>query len=502
MATAPPYDPAGWTTNPATWPPPIPPATLYQPGMVWTMTGPGVVEGQAVAAGDLLYVVHRPRLYGDDRYGDGHYGSTPDADWTAADVAWLAWYSAALPPDRPPVPYSGCKFGTSGWWIIIEGWFNQAGRTYGELTYGSDVYGGGTEAAATWQDITPGFTDVTINRGNGDGAPEVDALELNATWYDPDWSKWDLSTPAWYHHPFVGDPVRVGFYDPAWHWYPRATAEIEQITDAHGAPPRYVAMQAFGHVIDLDRTLIGWQRPAEMASTRFAALLSAAGWRYGLGDLVYPGDVWLHGDEKPADVKARVELDRTAVSAGWTFDTDLYGLPRLRVWPYDTGPAAATVVDCADHGVAGLVASTITYTADMSQLLNIVTVANQIGSGGTAGPPGPTGPTGPTGTTGPQGPPGPKGDTGATGPASTVPGPTGATGPAGATGAKGDTGATGPASTVPGPTGPAGPTGATGPQGPTGPAGPTGPQGDPATGKVNYGGGIVNTAADEGGDDV
>jgi len=473
--------------------------------MAWTMTGPGVVQGQQVNTGDLLYVVHRPRLYGEFTYGAGMFGSTPDQDWTTADVAWLAWYTAALPPDRPPLPYSGCKFGP-GWWIIIEGWFNAAGRTYGELNYGDQVYGDPVNAAATWQDITPGYVDVTITRGSNDGAPEVDALELNATWYDPDWTKWDLATPAVYHHPFVGDPVRVSFYDPQWRWYPRATAEIEQITDAQGAPPRFVTMQAFGHVMDLDRTLIAWQRPAELASARFAALMSAAGWRYGLGHLVYPPDVWLHGDEKPSDVKARDELDRTALSAGWTFDTDLYGLPRLRVWPLATGAPAATVVDCADHGAPGVVATTITYTADMSQLLNIVTIANAIGSGGAAGPPGPEGPQGPTGatgTTGPQGPAGPKGDTGATGPASTVPGPAGATGP------QGPAGATGPASTVPGPTGPQGPagaTGTTGPQGPAGPAGatgPQGPQGDAATGQVNYGGGIVNTAElDDGGDDV
>src|SRR4029077_14985544 len=99
MATPPPYDPAGWTTDPATWPAPIPPATLYQPGMAWTMTGPGTVDGQAVNTGDLLFVTHRPRLFGEFTFGAGAYGSTPDQDWTAADVAWLAWYAADLPPD-------------------------------------------------------------------------------------------------------------------------------------------------------------------------------------------------------------------------------------------------------------------------------------------------------------------------------------------------------------------------------------------------------------------
>lgn len=378
------YDPRGFVdANPATWPQPIPPATLYQPGMAWQMSAAGNVQGQAVAVGDLLFVVHKPRLYGDGTYGSGMYGSTPDADWTSADVRFVAWYTSAPPEDQPPLPYSGCQFGDTGWWIIIDCWFNddQMSRRYGEGTYGSGVYGGGSTAVTRWVDITAGFVDVTINRGNRDGAPTVDVPEIAVTWHDPDFLRVDLSPPAAWHLPFVGRPIRVSFYDDQWRWHPRIVGEIERIVDPSIWPtseqPRYVTAEAFGPAMDLTRTLPQWTRPAEVASVRFAALLTAAGWRYGSGALVYPApDTNLHADIRPVDVAARAEIDRTALSAGWTFDTDRRGKPRLRQWPLPLLASTATVVDCDD--VPGVVATLITFTADESQMLNIATVTNAL----------------------------------------------------------------------------------------------------------------------------
>ncbi len=348
------------------------------------MTAAGVVQGQPVDPGDLLFVVHRPRRYGDGTYGSGMYGSTPDADWTAADVQFVAWYTSAPPEDQPPLPYSGCRFGDTGWWIIIDCWFNDAqlSRRYGEGTYGSGVYGGGSTAVTRWVDITAGFTDVAINRGNQDGAPTVDVPEITINWHDPAFARVDLSPPAVWHLPFVGRPIRVSFYDDQWRWHPRIVGEIERIVDPSIWPtsnqPRYVTIEAFGPAMDLTRTLPQWQRPAEVASARFAALLTAAGWRYGSGTLTYPTpDVALHADPKASNVAARAEIDRTAMSAGWTFDTDRRGMPRLRPWPLELGPVFAAVVDCPDHGHAGVVATLLTFTADESQMLNVVSVGNK-----------------------------------------------------------------------------------------------------------------------------
>lgn len=381
----PPYNPAGYNpANPATWPQPIPPATMYQPGMAWTMTGPGTVDGQTVAAGDLLFVVHRGRLYGDGTYGSGLYGSPPDGGWSPVDVRFVAWYLAAPPADQPPFPYSGCKFGDTGWWVIIDCYFGgSASRRYGQGTYGSGVYGGGQAAGDGWFDVTAGYTDIKISRGSADGDATIDVLELDVTWYDPDWAGWAVTPPESWTRPFVGCPIRVSFYDPGWVWHPRAAGSIEQITDPTvtraSGEPRTVSVQAFGHVMDLTRTLPAWQRPAELASARFAALLAAGGWRYGTPSLVYPPDVALHADRAARDVVARAELDRTAMSAGWTFDTDRRGSPRLRAWPLALGPVAATVVDCPDPALPdALLATVIVFTADESQLLNIVTATNAL----------------------------------------------------------------------------------------------------------------------------
>jgi hypothetical protein len=382
---APGYDPRGFVdTNPATWPQPIPPATLYQPGMAWTMTAAGTVQGQTLAVGDLLYVVHKDRLFGDGTFGSGMFGSTPGQDWTAADVRFVAWYPALPPENQPPLPYSGCKFGDTGWWIIIDCWFNaaQLSRRFGEGTFGSGVFGGGDPTPTQWVDITAGYTDVTINRGNQDGAPAVDVPEIKVTWYDPQFLRLDVTPPAAWHLPFVGRPVRVSFYDPGWVWHPRIVGEIERITDPSvwttSGEPRFVTLEAFGPAMDLTRTLPAWSRPAENASARFAALLAAAGWRYGSSTVVYPPDVALHADPTPRDVAARAEIDRTAISAGWTFDTDRRGLPRLRSWPLPLLTAAATVTDCDDGPGGAVVATLITFTADESQMINVATVSNQV----------------------------------------------------------------------------------------------------------------------------
>jgi hypothetical protein len=349
--------------------------------MAWSMTAAGTVQGQTLAVGDLLYVVHRDRLYGDGTFGSGMFGSTPDQDWTSADVRFLAWYSSYPPENQPPLPYSGCKFGDSGWWIIIDCWFNDAqlSRRFGEGTFGSGVFGGGSTAVTKWTDITAGYTDVTIRRGNQDGSPHVDVPEISFTWYDPDFTRFDVAPPVAWHLPFVGRPVRVSFYDPGWVWHPRIVGEIEKIVDPSVWPtsgePRFVTVEAFGPAMDLTRTLPQWQRPAENASARFAALLSAAGWRYGTATVVYPPDQALAADLRPRDVAARAEIDRTVISAGWMFDTDRRGMVRIRPWPLALGASVATVVDCPDHG-AGVVATLITLTADESQMLNVATATN------------------------------------------------------------------------------------------------------------------------------
>jgi hypothetical protein len=220
---------------------------------------------------------------------------------------------------------------------------------------------------------------VNVTVGTADGAPAVDVTSIDLEMYDNAGAWFDISEPAYYFLPFVGDPIRIGFLDPLLEYHPIAVGVIETIRDEHDTLPRYVSVQAFGNDMDLSNDHLYWQRPAELASTRFRALMAAGGWRFGDGSLVFPGDADLHADLKPLDITTRTEINRTAMSAGWFFDTTAWGEPRLREWPHvPTGPPLE-VVDCR-HGSTPLEARqshNITFGADMAQILNVASISNQ-----------------------------------------------------------------------------------------------------------------------------
>ena len=226
-----PYDPAGYVaTNPATWPQYRPPAVAYQPGMWWTSTGTGTVAAQPVKPGDFLFVVYRPRTYGDYRYGDGTFGADVSGDWTPADVTFHVW-DAALPPwMQPPFPNAGCPFDDElhpGWRIVVDALFNdQPARTYGMLNYGDETYGATGTPTPRWSDITrPGY-QVNIVAGTVDGAQTVAVTEIAVQLHDDEGVWFDFAAPARYFQPFVGNPIRVGFLDPGLGYHPLGVGGI------------------------------------------------------------------------------------------------------------------------------------------------------------------------------------------------------------------------------------------------------------------------------------
>lgn len=379
------YDPATYVAaTPATWPQVTRPAaaTLYQPGMWWTSTGTGTVDGKPALPGDFIFAMYRERLYGQWLYGDGVYGTAGiHGDWDHTNVGFHVW-DASLPPEyQPPFPYSGCPFGEfEGWRIVIDALYqDRPTRTYGMLNFGDEVYGEPGAPSERWADITrPGF-QVNVTVGTADGAPAVDVTQIDIEMHDDAGMWFDIAEPAYYFQPFVGDPIRVGFLDPVLAYHPVAVGTIETILDEHDTLPRYVSVQAFGNDMDLSNDQVYWQRPAEKTSTRFTALMAAGGWRFGTGDLTYPGEIDLHADLQPIDITTRTEIDRTAMSAGWFFDTDRWGGPRLREWPHlPTGPALE-VVDCPDDTTPpdALQSHLIAYGADQSHILNVAVVSNQ-----------------------------------------------------------------------------------------------------------------------------
>jgi hypothetical protein len=380
-----PYDAASYVAaDQTTWPQVEPPAVLYQPGMWWTATSSGTVDGDLAKPGDYIFARYRLRTYGEWMFGDGTYGDDPHGNWSIESVGFTV-FDTSLPPRLwPAFPYAGCPFDDEkfpGWRIVIDSLFvSVPTRTYGQLTYGGDVYGDISEAAIPgWADITRPTYQVNVTVGTQDGAPAVDVTSIDLEMFDNEGRWFDIAEPAYYFLPFVGDPIRVGFLDPLLEYHPIAVGVIETIRDEHDTLPRYVSVQAFGNEMDLSNDHLYWQRPAEKASTRFAALLAAGGWRFGNGSLVFPGDADLHADLKPLEINTRTEVDRTAMSAGWFFDTDAWGEPRLRNWPHEpTGPTL-DVVDCRHESTPldARQSHIITYGTDMAQLLNVASISNQ-----------------------------------------------------------------------------------------------------------------------------
>jgi hypothetical protein len=384
-----PYNAAGYVAaNKATWPQFQPPARAYQPGMWWTATSSGTVDGEHANVGDYIFVTYRHRTYGEWTFGDGTFGDNPHGNWSIESVGFTV-FDTSLPPRLwPPFPYAGCAFDDErfpGWRIVVDALYRYAPtRTYGQLTYGDGVYGDVGEAATPgWGDITRPVFLVDVNVGTDNGAPAVDVTTISIEMYDDEGAWIDVAEPAYYFLPFVGDPIRVGFLDPALEYHPICVGIIETIRDDHDTLPRYVSVGAFGNDMDLANDHLYWQRPAELVSARFAALMAAGGWRFGTGSLVYPGDAPLHADLEPLEITTRTEIDRTVMSAGWFFDTTAWGEPRLREWPHVPTGEPLEVVDCVEppvatpHAGGPLQSHRITFGADMSQLLNVVSISNQ-----------------------------------------------------------------------------------------------------------------------------
>lgn len=354
--------------------PPLPAGVeTYQPTMVWRVSVAGTVQGQAVAVDDLLFATQGAgRLYGDGTYGSQIFGGLSDGYWTVEQVFFRRW-DASLPPSlQPPYPNAGCAFTRDdtpggnwapGWRIVVDAYFDDRvdTRRYGDDTYGDGTFGSEVEplGGIRWVDLTQPSFRVETGDGMVDGTPRVTVGEIVVTVLDEAGVWFDVSEPATWTQPQPGTALRVGLIDPDYAYHPVITAEIERIEDVHDDQhPRTVMVRGFGRITDLVVDEVGWQRPAELASARFNALVLAAGWRWDPGSVVFPSDdAALIGDTSPRDINVRDELDRTCMSVGWFLDSDRYGRMRLRRWPHEATGTPIDIVDCA------VVAGSIEYVA-------------------------------------------------------------------------------------------------------------------------------------------
>jgi hypothetical protein len=370
------YDPA----DPATWPQPTDPTDplLYQPLQSWRLSAPapwnapdGVVELQP---GDMLYAyAAQPRGYGAGRYGDTVYGGPDDRDWLPDQVGFTHRITTLHPWNRDPVPGAGCPL-VGGWRIVVEwlGNWDPAARLYGTLTYGAGFYGDESSSGGdTWNDITEHVTATAVTTGNTGGESyQVNVASAVVDVFDEAGTV--LAVPASFVQPKPGTRVRVGVLDPAQTFHSLYVGRIETIADDHDAPPRIVTVESFGHLMDLVH-IAAVNRPAETADVRMSALI-AAGWSWDRFTLLpaVPGPALTAYTDDAAEIRAH--LDRAAISAGWSVDTDGRGRLRALSWPLPAGTPVVDVSDCVDEPTGSLPAISVRYQSDMAELLTQATV--------------------------------------------------------------------------------------------------------------------------------
>lgn len=275
-----------------------------------------------------------------------------------------------------------CPFGDDfpGWQIIVEAFYNPvAGRTYGQLNYGSQVYGDLAGNTARWVDITTPSFDITITIGSAAPTAPVPVNELILEAHDDAGAWWDYATPARYNLPYVWTPIRVGLIDPTAVYHPLFRGRVEDITDQHTKPPRVVVVTGYGNVSTLVTSRAGWLRAAETAPARIAALMAVAPtvpYRIDLVDR--PA---LLADAQASTINVRDELDRTAASAGWLMYEDTAGTVHFGLWPLTSTGARIDVTDCVEaDNAAELLAGDITFVANTAALLNRAEATNTAGA--------------------------------------------------------------------------------------------------------------------------
>jgi len=354
-----PFDPTGFIEgDPSTYPVPLG-GDPYAAGQFWTLTASATIGGDALVAGDLLYVVSFGRDYGAGTYGGGSYGWNEFGPWDAFEVGFRG-YGATLPAwERPAPPYTGCPMGDRmpGWRIVIEAQYLSTIaelRRYGEGTYGSGVYGDTgvhtDPAVVPWNDITEENFGVLINVGNTDGNPVVAMSEARFDFRDAAARLFSMTQPESWYGPRVGTIIRVGVLEPSLEYHPLFVGRIETVNDIHDVPPRHVEVDAFGMIFDTVQSLPGWSRPAETADVRLRETGLASGYQWAPPH-PFPAEPGPSLLALPANnVVARNALDLAAISAQWYVSAYPDGRLRVRPWPENgVGGQSLNVADCAEH---------------------------------------------------------------------------------------------------------------------------------------------------------
>lgn len=282
-----------------------------------------------------------------------------------------------------------CPLADTGWTIAVEAFYNRDGRLYGDLDYGDGVYGDLAGAGAPgWQDITRFNSDLSITRGDEEGAIEPPIAEMRMEAVDPDHDLWDFATPATYFDPDVGSPLRVRVIDPVGTSYTLTTQIIDRIADLHTAGVRVIQLEAFDVLSQFAQPFFGWSAPAQNVNGRMTTIVATAAPAHYYGPAqIAEGTLMLVADPAATDPEDEesngIDLMRiAAASTGQDLDSNAEGVLRLRTWPLPwLYPAdVVTVVDCDDSDQEDqnvVVATEMSFVQDLDSMVNAAVVEHR-----------------------------------------------------------------------------------------------------------------------------
>ena len=328
----------------------------YQPGYYWTFSVGGTFDGTPVSAGDRTYVEGRARQYGEANYGSDLYGDPAGSDWPVYVTSWVLWFADQFPWFQNPPLSGGCPF-LPGWNIHVE--LLQDNRTVPD------------DGNFEWVDYSDFTVEVTWSRGESDGRQVLPVDRLRVVMVDRDGALFPMWPVATSGNLGPGDRMRVGMSDGTV-YYPLCTGRIDRVEDIHDVQPRLVALSAYGQMMDLAVPLEDWQRGPETAAARGDAIEAAIDWDWSEFSYESSPGYDLAADPSVRAVSAREELDRTAVSTGWSMRSDKRGSIQFVDAPY-SGTGGILVADCT--GQTGIASPVITYSNDLGELLNSSTIA-------------------------------------------------------------------------------------------------------------------------------
>lgn len=265
-----------------------------------------------------------------------------------------------------------------------------ARRNYGDLTYGAGVYGNEDavppDTEATWQDVTPGSFEISVIRGTTSDTPSVPISEAEITFLDFEGDLFPFSPSLQFQRPSVGTYTRVSVVSPEGEPHTLFLGRVDSIADDHDTRVRDVGVQCFGIEADLSTTILGWSSPyLEYTSTRLEEILSEAGFDWGGGFApIHNGSSWPElptprqrevANSAEAATTALQALDQAAQGAGWVFDADLDGRPRVNRYPVEVDGSLPLVgVSDKKNEPDSLPSPRIRFAHDAAETLNVAEI--------------------------------------------------------------------------------------------------------------------------------